>query len=303
MHFMVMVLSSCLIPLPLHPAGLTPPPVSGSTGGAVNVAQQVLQHGGRAETAEQPALVCEDERGRVRVVSWRLLQQRVASLALALKDMGLYRGDCVAAYVPNGPEAVVAWLACASIGVVWSACGPDLPTPQVLERFQHLAPRALIAVDGVWRDGQPHDRSTVVTQLQLGLPSVAYLITVRTPFSAARVPGAADFDALTDRENDCTRAFVPEGVTADHPLWVVFDASPAGAPQPVIQGHGEVLRQHSDMGDGVTTRSPGDAGWCAQVCALLGGNTIALMDRPLRPNEANPVSGTNQVVPNPWPHS
>jgi len=88
-------------------------------GAQVNYAQQVLRHAAPAHAAGQPAIISEDERGRVRVLSWPELRRQIASLALALKEMGVQRGDRVAAYLPNVPETAVAFLACASIGAIW----------------------------------------------------------------------------------------------------------------------------------------------------------------------------------------
>ena len=88
------------------------------------------------------------------------------------RRLGVGRGDRVAAYLPNVPEAVVAFLACASIGAIWTMCSPDMGTPAVLDRFRQVTPKVLIAVDGVLYAGKRMDRSAAVAEMRRGLPSV-----------------------------------------------------------------------------------------------------------------------------------
>ena len=118
-------------------------------GAQVNYARQVLRHVDAAHAAGQPAIVSRNEKGQHRELAWPVLRQQVASLALHLLAQGVQRGDRVAAYLPNIPEAMVAFLACSSIGAVWSICAPDMGIAAVLDRFQQIAPKVLIAVDGV----------------------------------------------------------------------------------------------------------------------------------------------------------
>lgn len=264
-------------------------------GAQVNYAQQVLRHAAPAHAAGQPAILSEDERGRVRVLTWPELRRQIASLALAMKDMGVQRGDRIAAYLPNVPETVVAFLACASIGAIWSVCAPDMGTAAVLDRFRQIEPKLLIAADGVHYGGKPLDRSATVNELRAGLPSVQHLITLRTPYAAERVAGAADFEALTERDNAATAAFEPEWLPFEHPLWVVYSSGTTGLPKPIVHGHGGILMTmlaakilHNDIGPSYAPNSFGErfhwyssTGWVmwnAQVAGLAGGTTIVLYD-------------------------
>ena len=281
-----------------HSAVLTSDPmpnVHWFPGAQVNYAQQVFRHTAPAHAAGQPAIISEDERGRVRRLSWPELRQQVASLALALKDMGVQRGDRVAAYLPNVPETAVAFLACASIGAVWSLCAPDMGSAAVLDRFRQIEPKVLIAADGVHYGGKPLDRSRTVTELRASLPSVEHLITLRTPYAAERLAGAADFETLTARDNTATATFEPEWLPFDHPLWVVYSSGTTGLPKPIVHGHGGILLTlltakvlHNDLGPSYAPNSLGErfhwyssTGWVmwnVQITALAGGTTIVIYD-------------------------
>jgi acetoacetyl-CoA synthetase len=114
-------------------------------GAQVNYVQQVFRHVEPADAAGLPAIVSRNERGEDRTMSWPELRRQVASLALHLREQGLQPGDRVAAYLPNIPEAMVGFMACSSIGAVWSICAPDMGTAAVLDRFQQITPKVLIA--------------------------------------------------------------------------------------------------------------------------------------------------------------
>ena len=162
-------------------------------GTQVNYTRQVFRHVEHAHGAGHPAVIAEDEHGRVEVVDWPTLKARVASLALSLRALGIEKGDCVAAYLPNRPEAIVAFLACASIGAIWAVCAPDMGVPAILDRFKQIKPRVLIATDGVFYGGKAIDRADVVLQLRDSLPSVRALLLVRSGYSSAAFTDALDF--------------------------------------------------------------------------------------------------------------
>src|SRR3569623_1033629 len=156
------------------------PAASWFEGAQVNYAQQVFRHVEAAEAAGQPAGIAENEHGETTELGWIALRKRSASLALALRRHGVSRGDRVAAYLPNNPETVIAMLACASSGAIWTVCSPDMGTPAVLDRFRQVAPKALIAVDGVFYGGRRMDRSAAVADIRRGLPSVSALFLIHT---------------------------------------------------------------------------------------------------------------------------
>jgi acetoacetyl-CoA synthetase len=272
-------------------------------GAQVNYAQQVVRHAAAADAAGMPALLCHDEaslgRGAPEQVGWGELRRRVASMALALQELGVGPGDRVAAYLPNGTQAVVAFLACASIGAVWSICAPDMGTQAVLDRFRQIAPRVLIACDGVRYGGRALSRLDVVAEMRTALPSVTHLLMHDALGLRAQSPGsgleAIDLASLQQRDDAQTTAFVPVWLPFDHPLWIVYSSGTTGLPKPIVHGHGGVLvvhlallTLHNDVGCSYAPESLGErfhwyssTGWIMWNCqmgGLLAGTTCCLYD-------------------------
>jgi acetoacetyl-CoA synthetase len=289
-----------------HHAVLAEARMPGATwfpGAQVNYAQQVLRHVDEAHAAGHPAIVSDDELGQAREMSWPELRRQVASLALALRARGVQRGDRVAAYLPNVPETVVAFLACASLGAVWSVCAPDMGTQAVVDRFRQITPRVLIAADGVHHAGKPLDRSATVAELRAALPSLQTVVVLRTPHAGQRVPDAESLSDLLARDDASTTDFTPEWLPFDHPLWIVYSSGTTGLPKALVHGHGGILLAaavgalHYDIGP---SHDPNNAGeryhwysstgwimWNGQVSALTGGTTICLYDgSPSGPKDA-----------------
>ncbi len=263
-------------------------------GAQLNYAQRVLRHAAAADAAGMPAVIAEDELGRVQQLSWPALRRQVASLALALRGLGVQRGDRVAAYLPNVPQTVVAFLACCSIGAIWSVCAPDMGAQAVTDRFKQIEPRVLIAADGVHYAGRAQDRSGVVQALREALPSVQQLVLLRTPYAAVALEAELLFDDAIARDDAATATFEPEWLPFDHPLWIVYSSGTTGLPKPIVHGHGGVLLMqmanglHNDLGPSYEANSLGErfhwyssTGWVmwnAQVAGLLSGTTICLFD-------------------------
>ncbi|MEG2045365.1 MAG: acetoacetate--CoA ligase [Comamonas sp.] len=264
-------------------------------GAQVNYARQVLRHVQPAHAAGMPAVMADNEQGQSSTLSWPDLQRQVAALALHLRAQGVGKGDRVAAYLPNIPEAIVAVLAVASLGAVWSVCAPDMGTAAVLDRFKQIAPKALIAVDGVYYAGKPLDRSAVVQELCAQLPSLAHVAVLRSPHAAQPVAGSADLAQVLARNDTATAAFEPEWLPFDHPLWIVYSSGTTGLPKPIVHGHGgmvlvalQLKALHNDIGCSYEPNSWGEryhwyssTGWVmwnAQVSGLLGGTTCVIFD-------------------------
>jgi acetoacetyl-CoA synthetase len=206
-------------------------------GARLNFAEHVFRH----MSAERPAMLFQSEREPLREISWAALHGQVAAVAAALRGMGVARGDRVVGYIPNIPEAVVIFLACASIGAIWSSCSPDFGEPSVVDRFRQIEPRLLVAVDGYTYGGKPFDRSATVAQLQQELPTLEKTILLPYLNKEARMPGTIPWAELLATE----ASDLPfEQVPFDHPLWVLYSSGTTGLPKPIVHGHGGILLEH-----------------------------------------------------------
>jgi acetoacetyl-CoA synthetase len=271
-------------------------------GAQANYAQQVFRHVAPAHAAGFPAIISRNERGQQRELGWPELRRQVAALALHLQSQGVMPGDRVAAYLPNVPEAMVAFLATASIGAVWSICAPDMGTHAVLDRFKQITPKVLIACDGVRYAGRDFDRMAVVQELVQALPSVRHVIlhdnlgTADAPEHASNsIAACARFTALAARNDAQTAAFEPLWLPFDHPLWIVYSSGTTGLPKPIVHGHGGTVlvalalkTLHNDIGCSYSGNNRGErfhwyssTGWVmwnAQVAGLLNGTTCVIYD-------------------------
>nr|WP_295782401.1 acetoacetate--CoA ligase [Rhodoferax sp.] len=271
-------------------------------GAQANYAQQVFRHVAPAEAAGFAAVISRNEKGEHRELSWPELRRQVASLALHLQGQGVQPGDRVAAYLPNIPEAMVAFLATVSIGAVWSICAPDMGTNAVLDRFQQITPKVLIACDGVRYGGRDMDRMAVVQSLVDALPTVQHVVLhanvgTRDVFQATNnlIATGVDFTRATARNDVSTSAFEPLWLPFDHPLWIVYSSGTTGLPKPIVHGHGGTVLValamkvlHNDVGCSYAANTWGErfhwyssTGWVmwnAQVAGLLNGTTCVIYD-------------------------
>ncbi len=268
-------------------------------GAQFNFAEQVFRHVAPAHAAGFPAIVSRNEKGLHRELSWLELRRQVAALALHLQDQGLQPGDRVAAYLPNIPEAAVAFLAVVSVGGIWSICAPDMGTAAVLDRFRQIEPKVLIACDGVTHGGRDFDRTEVVARLRAALPSVRHVIVHRnlgvTEERMALIGPATDMAKAMVRDDAQTAAFEPLWLPFDHPLWIVYSSGTTGLPKPIVHGHGGTVlvglvlkRLHNDIGCSYDVNdfgerfhwysSTGWVMWNCQVNGLLDGTTCCIYD-------------------------
>jgi acetoacetyl-CoA synthetase len=252
-------------------------------GATLNYAAQVFRHA----TDERPAILYASETKPLQAMSWRELARRVGSLAARLREMGVQPGDRVAAYLPNVPETVIAFLAVASIGATWSLCAPDAGETAVEDRFRQIEPKALIAVDGYVYNGKTVDRSRTVRALAAKLPGLRDLVILPAltgTLDRALFPEAHDFAELT--ASDVPLEILP--VPFDHPLWIVYTSGTTGVPKPIVHGHGGVVLEGVKFGALHNNLGPDDIFhwytscarimWNCQVGGLLLGATIALYD-------------------------
>ncbi|MFC8386831.1 acetoacetate--CoA ligase [Nocardia sp. NPDC057272] len=240
----------------------------------LNYVDQVI----RQARTDRPAIVSVTEDGSVSELSWEDLLNQVAAFAQTLRGFGVRSGDRVAGYLPNIPEAVIAFLATASIGAVWSACGQDYSAKAALDRLGQLEPVVLVTCAGYRYAGKQHRRSDEITELRAGLPTVVATIVV-SPEHLSGTLNWADVTAGGDRSTLSTAE-----VGFDHPLWVLYSSGTTGLPKGIVHGHGGVLLEHlkamalqSDLGADDTFlwyTSPSWMMWNFQVAGLLVGASI-----------------------------
>ncbi|MFO1427259.1 MAG: acetoacetate--CoA ligase [Steroidobacteraceae bacterium] len=237
---------------------------------------------------EQPAIVACDERGARRVLSFRALHEEVARIAAGLRTAGVAPGDRVAGFLPNLPEAVIAMLATASIGAIWSSCSPDFGIAGVLERFGQIQPKVLFTADGYRYAGRSHDSLAAIAGVLEQLPSVERVVVVANlvarPELAALHRGAIAFDAFGHAGATLALPRFP----FDQPLYVLYSSGTTGAPKCIVHGAGGVLLQHRkehllhlDLRRGDRLFYYTTCGWMMWnwlASALATGATIVLYD-------------------------
>ena len=199
-----------------------------------------VEHVFRNRSVNYPALIFQSEIQPLIEISWDELHQKVASLASALRSLGVQRGDRVVAYMPNIPETVMAFLACASIGATWSSCSPDFGTRSVVDRFKQIEPKVLFAVDGYQYGGNAFDCRPAIVELQHSLPTLEHTVLVPylDPLSGSeKLEKKLNFDDLLNSGDE----LVFEPLPFDHPLWVVYSSGTTGLPKGLVHGHGGIL--------------------------------------------------------------
>ncbi|MEP4196197.1 MAG: acetoacetate--CoA ligase [Aliishimia sp.] len=255
------------------------PGIEWCPGATVNHADQVLHHA--EHTPDKTAIIVQSETFGRSTLTWLELRQQVASVAQHLQRMGVGQGDRVVAVLPNTETALIAFLATASLGAIWSICAPDMGHVAILDRFRQIEPKVLICQDGYVHAGKQIDRREALAGIAADLPS---LVQIVTHCVVGELPEAhmAWGDLL---HSDVP--FSPRPVPFDHPLWIVYSSGTTGAPKPIVHGHGGIILEASKQSLHHDLRaedrfswltSSGWIMWNAQWMALGQGATVALFD-------------------------
>ncbi|MFI9536914.1 acetoacetate--CoA ligase [Nocardia fusca] len=247
----------------------------------LNWAENILRH---ART-DDAAVVALNETGAARTTSWRALEQQVANVATAFRQMGVKPGDRVAAVLPNITATVVAVLATASVGAVWSCCAPDFGLKGLTDRLSQIQPTVLIGVDGYQFNGKWIDRRATIEALSAQLPTVRHTVIVYNGHWPNRhLPNALDFGDLS--AGHATPSY--EQVSFDHPLWILYSSGTSGLPKGIVHSHGGILLEslksnalHYDLGSDDRVFIAASTAWVVWnmlVDAMTTGATIITYD-------------------------
>jgi acetoacetyl-CoA synthetase len=210
-------------------------------GTSLNYAEHVFAGKDGAEIA----ILHASELRQLEELSWGELRAQVAATAAGLRALGVERGDRVVAYMPNIPEAIVAFLATASIGAIWSSCSPDFGPASVIDRFAQIEPKVLFAIDGYRYGGKDFNRRETLVKLQAEMPSLVR--TVVLPYldseaDLALLRDAVRWDDLLASGEGTELSF--DRVPFDHPLWVLYSSGTTGLPKAIVQSQGGILLEH-----------------------------------------------------------
>ncbi len=269
--------------------GDTMPGITWFDGASLNYARNALRTA-RVDPL-RTALAYRSEAGHAGELSYGELDHQVAIVRAALAGLGVTRGDRVAAYLPNSPQALIGLLATASLGAIWTSCSPDFGVPAVVDRFAQVTPKVLIAVDGYVYNGKTYDRRPEVAAIAADLPGLEAMITVDYIGAAGEWHGlpvnAVPWAALGHGADPAAVAEFDE-VPFGHPLWVLYSSGTTGLPKPITHGHGGIVLEHckalalhQDIGPGDVFFWYTTTGWMMWnylAGALLVGATAVAYD-------------------------
>jgi acetoacetyl-CoA synthetase len=252
--------------------------------GTLNYAEHALRLPGR--DPDDIVVVGRSQTRGPRDLTAAELRAAVVGCRAGLARLGVRRGDRVAAYLPNVPEAIVGLLATASLGATWSSCAPEFGMRAVIDRFGQIEPTVLLAVDGYRYGDRDVDRRGELAEIRAALPSLT--ATVVLPYLAPATDAAFESAITWDELLSVSEPIVFEPVPFDHPLYILYSSGTTGLPKPIVHGHGGILLEHLKALGLHTDLGPADrflwfttTGWMMWnylVSGLAVGSTVVVVD-------------------------
>lgn len=206
----------------------------------LNFAENLLRY-----RDDKIALIFKGEGRKPQYITYKQLYEKVSILAGAMKESGVQPGDRIAGFLPNMPIAVIAMLASASIGAIWSSCSPDFGIKGVLDRFQQIKPKILFTVDGYYYNGKKFNYLDKVKQIAEQLPSVKYVVVnpyISHSINLTDIPNGINYQNFIQKNKVKYLQF--ERLPFDHPLYIMYSSGTTGIPKAIVHGAGGTLIQH-----------------------------------------------------------
>ena len=243
------------------------------------------EHIFRMRSDQRDAMIFVNER-ECRKIGWKELEDSVVAFRNYLISTGIKKGDCIAAYLPNIPEAMIAFLAVNSIGAVWSCCSPDFGVETVLERFKQIKPKMLIACDGYQYAGKSFQRLNELKQIRADLEELKSLVLIPYLDQKISLDASVDWNQIQNTYSGGELSF--EAVDFNHPIWVLYSSGTTGKPKAITHSNGGVLLEHLKYMKFHNDVKPGEnffwfttTGWMMWnflQASLLAGATAVLYD-------------------------
>lgn len=275
-------------------------------GAALNYAEHIF----RQKSEDRPALLFRSETGRSETVSWQELEEKVSAVRAFLVEEEIGKGDRVAAYIPNIPEAIIVFLAVNSLGAIWSCCSPDFGVSTVIDRFSQIEPAILFATTGHTYNGKHHSRLKEIGEIVNGIPGIRKTVLIPYPdekqqnadnrpvsIQSRKLSGEVLTASAQGSKSQTTWSSVLDTpskpleftpVEFNDPIWVLYSSGTTGKPKAITHSHGGVLLEHLKYLNFHNDVKPGEnffwyttTGWMMwnfMQASLLAGATAVLYD-------------------------